>query len=235
MFISPHIPAEIAGKACVLTFDFAAAYTLETRFELSWQKLNEQRWQGEQGLELVRKLIFACTRSMPSPPSARFLERLKADDLRELADSVRLAVAAALERLEPPPKLRDGGAKVRAPQKSKESAWDWRRAMEQAINLLEITPAEFWRLTLAEYELRVAGAARRLEGQQRFLAAMTANIMNASGNLRRRVTAEQLMGKPVESSSEGYAGMSPSGQKKALDQVWKKVERNRKKKKAGAQ
>lgn len=60
-------------------------------------------------------------------------------------------------------------------------------------------PEQFWGLTPVQFFLMVKAhgeeEARRIEALQMLLAWHAANVMNASGNLKRPISVEKLLGK----------------------------------------
>lgn len=66
------------------------------------------------------------------------------------------------------------------------------------------------------------GAAQRELREARFFAQMTANIMNASGNMRTPVTADDLLGLPKKRQRQrtsSYKDLSPEARKDILAQI----------------
>lgn len=55
-----------------------------------------------------------------------------------------------------------------------------------------LRPDEFWRLTVAEFRLMVAGYRQSLEAQQELLAWHAANIMNMWS--KKTITPQKLLG-----------------------------------------
>lgn len=76
------------------------------------------------------------------------------------------------------------------------------------------------------------GALEREGRERRFQAAMTANLINTSGWVKRRVTADQLLGVPQERSSEQ---MSEAEKKRTLEKVFAEQLRRRGEQKAQAE
>jgi hypothetical protein len=74
----------------------------------------------------------------------------------------------------------------------------------------------------------IEAAVKREERQLRFLAVMTANLMNCW--LKRAVTVEQLLGVPSRGGGDGYADQDEGGKAAVLDRIAKKLERIRAKK-----
>lgn len=81
-------------------------------------------------------------------------------------------------------------------------------------------PDEFWNLIPSEFLLLVdshnEAEEKKWESYQQILAWHAANIMNASGNLKRPVSVEKLIGKKKKTKK-----MDKEIQKKKLDELKK--------------
>lgn len=91
-----------------------------------------------------------------------------------------------------------------------------------AYGTLGLKPGEFWELTPREFRLMADGFAeeekRRFENLHHLLAWHAANVMNASGNLKRPVSVEKLLGK--KSRKQGKT-LTPEEQKAELERLKK--------------
>jgi hypothetical protein len=87
---------------------------------------------------------------------------------------------------------------------------------------LGIKPDEFWSMIPREFFLLVesynAEVEREFEVYQHLLAWHAANIMNASGNLKRSVTVDKLLGK----NKKKKVSLSREEQKKQLEDLKRK-------------
>jgi hypothetical protein len=87
---------------------------------------------------------------------------------------------------------------------------------------LGIKPDEFWSMIPREFFLLVesynAEMEREFEVYQHLLAWHAANIMNASGNLKRSVTVDKLLGK----NKKKKVSLSREEQKKQLEDLKRK-------------
>jgi hypothetical protein len=87
---------------------------------------------------------------------------------------------------------------------------------------LGIKPDEFWSMIPREFYLLVesynAEVEREFEVYQHLLAWHAANIMNASGNLKRSVTVDKLLGK----NKKKKVSLSREEQKKQLEDLKRK-------------
>ena len=67
-----------------------------------------------------------------------------------------------------------------------------------AYGLLRLTPTEFRRLTVTEFQAMVEGRTTILHERDKrwrwFMATMTANLMNATGHMDTAVKATDLLG-----------------------------------------
>ena len=78
-----------------------------------------------------------------------------------------------------------------------------------AYGMLRLQPYEFARLTFAEFGLLVKGCQERLEHQREREAYWVAALMNATGNFKKPVTVEQLIGRrPGEAEDTAKASLS---------------------------
>jgi hypothetical protein len=95
---------------------------------------------------------------------------------------------------------------------------------------LGLKPSEFWSLTLVEYnelvDAFVYEQKRKFEETHHLLAWHAANVMNASGNLKKPVTVEKLIGGNKENrpTKQGRV-MSREEQRRKLDELKKKFGR----------
>lgn len=87
---------------------------------------------------------------------------------------------------------------------------------------LGIKPDEFWSMIPREFFFLVesynAEVEREFEVYQHLLAWHAANIMNASGNLKRSVTVDKLLGK----NKKKKVSLSREEQKKQLEDLKRK-------------
>jgi Phage tail assembly chaperone protein, TAC len=87
---------------------------------------------------------------------------------------------------------------------------------------LGIKPDEFWSMIPREFFLLVEAyneeVEREFEVYQHLLAWHAANIMNASGNLKRSVTVDKLLGK----NKKKKVSLSREEQKKKLEDLKRK-------------
>jgi hypothetical protein len=87
---------------------------------------------------------------------------------------------------------------------------------------LGIKPDEFWSMIPREFYLLVesynAEMEREFEVYQHLLAWHAANIMNASGNLKRSVTVDKLLGK----NKKKKLSLNREEQKKQLEDLKRK-------------
>ncbi|MBC9786295.1 phage tail assembly chaperone [Heliobacterium chlorum] len=78
---------------------------------------------------------------------------------------------------------------------------DWTLLRQAAFGSLRITSIEFWQLTLAELldmlEAVHENESKRQEAEYLRTAWLAANLMNATGNVKRPVTPDMLLGKEV--------------------------------------
>lgn len=92
-----------------------------------------------------------------------------------------------------------------------------------AFGYLRLKPDEFWNLTLSEIidmaEAVVEDEKRKIEEQLWIVAWQTAHLMNATGNFKKTITPEKLLGK---SASKEIRYASAEEKKKALEEVKKK-------------
>jgi hypothetical protein len=65
------------------------------------------------------------------------------------------------------------------------------------------------------------------ERQQRFQAAMVANLMNSTGNYKKLITAEMLLGTERAKSGKTVAEMNAIERNKFFDRAWAKLEKKR--------
>lgn len=104
---------------------------------------------------------------------------------------------------------------------------DWDEIQKLAYGKLGLLPNEFWELTPSEFHLMLEG---RVEDEERFwenlqyLAAWhAANIMNASGNLKKRIkNPEELLGKKNKETKRGPKYKTPEEKKKELEELKRK-------------
>lgn len=75
-----------------------------------------------------------------------------------------------------------------------EGPWDWRAARELAFGPLGLTHEQFFRLTPRELWDLANGFEWRHRRELMIRALFTANLMNASGNMKRRVKPKDLLG-----------------------------------------
>lgn len=86
-----------------------------------------------------------------------------------------------------------------------------------AYGPLALKPDEFWRLTLTELVGLLQGSAWRQRQSLELAAWVTANLMNATGNYRSRITIQKLL-KPVVSEADKDA---------QFEELWRRLEKQR--------
>lgn len=109
---NPRIPLTIDGKPCVLAFDMAAAITLKKEFKIGFkelEKLHAERATRDEieNIELLRKFVWAMTRSMDDPPTLKQIDRMSFTEVRAAGLAVARAFTAGTEG---PPGESRGGA-----------------------------------------------------------------------------------------------------------------------------
>ncbi|MBC9786301.1 phage tail assembly chaperone [Heliobacterium chlorum] len=92
-----------------------------------------------------------------------------------------------------------------------------------AFGSLRLLPEQFWALTLGEFldliEYRMQHEQQRQEAEYYRSAWLACHIMNASGNIKRPVTPDKLLGK-----SPGAKRIDREDQLKALDDLKRKFQ-----------
>jgi hypothetical protein len=103
------------------------------------------------------------------------------------------------------------------------------------VDLLRLTPHEFWSLDLREYDVMLEAAIRRENRERRFQAAMTAAQLNAWGAKtpdRKPITAEYLLGIPKgkkKPAARGlpFAAADPEAKGRMLSGLMERIEKKR--------
>ncbi|PEJ48426.1 phage tail assembly chaperone [Bacillus wiedmannii] len=97
---------------------------------------------------------------------------------------------------------------------------DWDTLKRWAFGTLKLKPDEFWKLTLSELldmmRYHNEEESRKTEKEEFMLAWQTALLMNATGNYKRAITPEKLL------------GLDKNGEKKQGTQKVNKEEKNNK-------
>ncbi|WP_264672930.1 phage tail assembly chaperone [Heliophilum fasciatum] len=95
-----------------------------------------------------------------------------------------------------------------------------------AFRSLRITPDEFWNLTLDELLTMLEAVHEKerelQEAEYNRTAWLAANLMNASGNLKRPVTPDLLLGKQTE-----YKRIDREEQLQTLEKLQKQFNKDR--------
>jgi len=229
MLTSARISVEIMGRPCQLAFDMAAAYWLERTHQLSFDKIAAARAQlrtRQDKLEFVRKLVHAMTQGMAEPLTDREASRLIAEDLLELAVPIQRAIDISMNGLP----LHTEGRDSEPAAAVEKLAWDWGRALLEAVDRLRLGPREFWQLTFAEFTVMLQAVARREDREKQFTAAMVVNIVNTcSLGLKRPLTVDALLGRKEKRRGRSFADMDPGTRKKAWGALLKKARAQKRK------
>jgi hypothetical protein len=201
------------GRLVFLAWDFAAMFAEESA-----------RLLGQ--TVTIEMTLFFMTRSAENAPE---LEEIRAA-IRKLGNAAvlelpqaigatrRLALTGGLPEKESPPK-------ASVPTQGEPPRLDWSDLMQRACAAFNITPAEFWKLTPFEFNLRMRAARER----HRFTAQMTAHLLNVAGKrLRHPVDADDLLGIAREDSAMPFASeLSEADRSAAIERIWQKVQRQR--------